>query len=103
MKKLLMAAALPLALASGCAGSGADVALVVGVETATRFRCPNGVLETVALLGLRAGHDAALAARLSDEQRRSIAAARAETDAVCGIGAAPEPPQEPAPAAELVI
>jgi hypothetical protein len=96
MKKMLLAAAMPLALlAAGCAtvtdgpSSAMLVAGVEATEAATRSRCPRSALELSALLGARTGFDIIYRARLSPADVVRVDDARALTDAVCGLVSAP--------------
>ena len=95
-KKLLLAAALPLAcLASACAtmpSPSGNAVLVLGVEAAeagTRLRCPRSAVELAALRGVRIGFDLAYGSQLSASEQDRVGLARRLTDAVCGLDGAP--------------
>lgn len=107
MKKLLIAAVLPLACLAAAAcvtppGGGtfdrAAEGAVAGIElteAATRLRCPRGILEQVGLSAARLAADAGLqrtlGERITPAYRLRIDAARVETDRVCALLLVPMP------------
>jgi hypothetical protein len=117
MKKLLIAAALPLALlTSACADFGerpsdlppasppaasSSLVLVAGVEAteaATRARCPRGAIEEIVVAAARTAFDILYRSRLSAGEADRVDEARRMTDEVCGLVAvpvsAPPPPED---------
>lgn len=108
MKKLLTAAALPLAClaASACqtiprdTGTEAAVTAAAAAEMGAGMRCPRNVIELAVLVGARIGFDQTMGGRLTEAQRTRLDDARAATDLACGIGRAPAivaPPESPTP------
>ncbi|HEX8585070.1 MAG TPA: hypothetical protein VF680_11735 [Allosphingosinicella sp.] len=92
MKKLLIAALLPLAcLATACAtiAQGAsNAALVAGVEAteaAARARCPRSAVELGALRAARTGFDVVYRSRLLPSESARVDEARRVTNDVCGL------------------
>ncbi len=99
MNKLLLAGTLSLACLATTAcetlrGADGVEAQTVGVglaEAAARNRCPSDSIDVALLIGPRLAFDATVGGRLSPAQRDRVAAARRETDRVCGTAAAAIP------------
>jgi hypothetical protein len=76
-------------------GSPGPAAAAVAFELGVQARCPRDNRELAVLIGARIAFDLSIGKDLSDGQREIVAAARAETNRICGLV---EAPPEPAPA-----